>query len=339
MLGKMVKRGVLAMVLGVSVSLSTVVLAQEGEKPFSADEIQRFMADYPAMIQWNRKKQGDQAWQNHPWMIAGLRYNKEFVEQLAAKGWKSDRFFYIFNHLNQGLMIRKTQQQELESRKRMQEQMKRLQAESRARAASNQEEMAAAAQQRVASMTEQLDAEERRIRQNPYMNPMQRRQALDLLQQQRQFMKQSVNPGSSMQDWQEQMRQSQKQAILRNPYISAAQKYWMIRQMQANKVTATPSNKAAMMHGGEHHMGPGMDRESMFKQQKAWVARQKAAVANNPFIPPQQRELMKRNMDQYLQKMEEGMRADHSEAGSLPKVEMELVERYGDQLMKIFQQP
>jgi len=195
--------------------------------------------------------------------------------------------------------------------------------------------MEAAASERQSWMNRQLDAEERRIRQNPYMNPWQRQQALDLIRSQRdQVQKSAVQPftpedsAKKMQQWQAAAQQSQRDAIVRNPFIPGAQKYWMIRQMQAST-----------RQGSGATLDPKQTREQTIRQQKDWMAKHKAEMANNPFIPPEQRRIMSQQAQKLVQTMEEGMQKNPPQVGLLQEGEMELVEKYGDRLLQVFQQP
>ncbi|MBF0110379.1 MAG: hypothetical protein HQL76_14515 [Magnetococcales bacterium] len=328
MLGKMAKRGVFAILLGLSVSLSSGGYAQEAEKPFSDDEINRFMVDYGAMIQEARKRQGNQSMPYHPWTISGMRYDKGFVAQLTAKGWKPDRFFYIFNHVNQGLMIRKTDQERALAEKKMQDEMQKLAEQSRSRNEAARKEMAEAARQRQSWMAGQLDQEERRIRDNSNIPPFQKAQALGMLQQQRRQLAQSS--AATATPTREQIDQSRKKAIRDNPFIPPMQKQWLLQQFQGQQAKSDQTASAASPDARSQ-------RDQMLRQQKEWIARQQAMVANNPYIPPQQRSVMKRQLDQYVRNMELQMQQNPSNTGFLPEEEMKLVEKYGDRLLDMLQ--
>lgn len=342
-----IKRAFLALIVGLSVSWGSVVSAREVEKPFSDDEIRKFMTDYPQIVQTiaqaQNSLQNSQAPTNRPW-IPGVRHDKGFADQLKTKGWEANRFFYIFDQLNQGLMIRSVLKEQAAATQRMQESTKKFQEESRvhqeaaAQALSAaRKEMAEAENKRQTWMKEILDAQESRIRSNPTMNPFQKQQALNAIQQQRSSLRPVAVQATSPADSVKTMQRSQIQAIIDNPFMPPAQKYWLIRQMKAN--TAAMARKSVGAAAPPAPMDSNQAREQAIKQQKEWIAQQKASLANNPFIPPAQRQSMTQQMDQYVQNLEENMNQDFSSTGPLQKGEMDLVEKYGDALMKVLQQP
>lgn len=345
MLGMWIKRGLLAFLL--MLPLSSAAFAEGAEKPLSDGEIRKFITDYPDMIQWIKKNQIFQGQINIPWVMGGMRYNNDFVSQLEAKGWSGGRFFHILDHLNRGLMAREARQNQQRADARMKEDMQKLREENRVRDQAQDRELSAfrkkmadAAQKNRSAVVAQLDNQERAIRNNPYMNPFQRRQALDFVQQQRnQSLNQPVNFADSskaMQQWQEGVFQSQRQAILNNPAIPAGQKYWMIKQIKANKTNVSRGDGSSSSGGG-WAADPEQARKNALSQQKAWVIRQKAMIAGNPFIPPYQRQAMNQQLQGYVQAMEKNMHQGQP-SGQLNKGEMDLVEKYGDQLQKLFQQ-
>lgn len=354
MWGKIIKRAFLALTLGSSVFWVSTVSALDGAKPFSDDEIVKFMTDYPQIVQTiaqSQKDQNNQTPTNQPWMIPGMRHDKGFADQLTAKGWNADRFFYVFDQLNQGLMLRSAMKEQAAATQRMQESTKKFQEESRvhqeaaaqALTAANKE-MAEAEKKRQAWLKEVLDAQESRIRSNPFMNPFQKQQVLNGIQQQRLLAQAAtvqtappVDSAKMMQQWQEQAQQAQKQAILSNPFMPPAQKYWLIQQMKANAANIAQSNVGTT--SAPTPLDPSQAREQSINQRKEWIAQQKAMIASNPFIPPVQRQSMTQQMDQYIKNMEENMDRDVSSIGPLQKGEMALVEKYGDALMKVLQQP
>ncbi|HAT50071.1 MAG: hypothetical protein HQL07_10865 [Nitrospirae bacterium] len=334
------KRAFLALIVGLSVSWGSAASAREVEKPFSDDEIRKFMADYPQIVQTIA-----QAPANRPW-IPGVRHDKGFADQLKAKGWDSDRFFYIFDQLNQGLMIRSALKEQAAATQRMQESTKKFQEESRvhqeaaAQALSAaRKEMAEAENKRQAWMKEILDTQENRIRSNPMMHPFQKQQALDAIRQQRSSLRPVAVQATSPADSVKTMQRSQIQAIIDNPFMPPAQKYWLIRQMKANTAAMARNSVGATAAPAPAPMDSSQAREHAIKQQKEWIAQQKASLANNPFIPPAQRQSMTQQMDQYVKNMEENMNQDFSSTVPLQKGEMDLVEKYGDALMKVLQQP
>lgn len=332
------KRAFLALIVGLSVSWGSAASAREVEKPFSDDEIRKFMTDYPQIVQAIA-----QAPANRPW-IPGVRHDKGFADQLKAKGWDADRFFYIFDQLNQGLMIRSALKEQAVATQRMQESTKKFQEEARvhqeaaAQALSAaRKEMAEAENKRQAWMKEILDTQENRIRSNSMMHPFQKQQALDAIQQQRSLMRPVTVQTTSPADSVKMMQQSQIQGIMNNPFMPPAQKHWLVRQMKANAAAMARNSVGAT--AAPAPMDSSQAREHAIKQQKEWIAQQKASLANNPFIPPAQRQSMTQQMDQYVQDMEENMNQDFSSTGPLQKGEMDLVEKYGDALMKVLQQP
>lgn len=324
----MTKKGIVALVMGLLLTWGTTTTAQDGEKPFSDAEVNKFITDYPDMVQWSRKNQNMTNPTNQPWVVSGMRHNKGFVGQLSTKGWSAERFFYVLDHLQQGLQIKNARNDQIQAQQRMKESRQPFQnasGEMTQKAAASQKEMEAATKEQQSWAKKQLDDQERRIRQDPYMNPWQKQQSLDFLRQQRTQMQHSFAP-STAQNGQQQFWQAQKQAIMSNPYIPEGQKRWMLQHMQSNP--ATESQAAT---------DPNQARDAMIKQQKMWIAQQKAQLANNPFIPYEQRQAMERQLQQYVRNMEEGTHQSFRVPPLLPGGEMELVGKYSDKLQKIFQ--
>lgn len=98
--------GTVMFVLGVVLS----VVAQDvtEEKPFTKDELKRFLADWPAFVSWAENK-GEQ-YNNLETPGAGRRWSREMEEYLAGKGWQPERFFYVLSHVTYGMLVVQMQQ-------------------------------------------------------------------------------------------------------------------------------------------------------------------------------------------------------------------------------------
>ncbi|MBF0415058.1 MAG: hypothetical protein HQL79_04735 [Magnetococcales bacterium] len=322
------KKGIVTLMMGLMLSWGTTAAARDEEKPFSDTEVNKWITDYPELLQWSRKNQNISNPSNQPWIIAGMRHNKGFIDQLTAKGWTADRFFYTLDHLQQGLRIHNARKDQIQAQQRMKQSRQQFQnaaSEMAQRAAASQKEMEAATKEQQAWARKQLEDQERRIRQDPTMNPWQKQQSLEFLRQQRAWIQQSSAPATA-QNGQQQFQQAQRQSIINNPYIPEGQKRWILQQMQSNPGTQPQAV-----------MNPEQARDAMIKQQKMWIAQQKAQLANNPYIPYEQRQIMERQMQQYVRNMEEGARQSYRIPSILPGGEMELIGKYSDKLQKIFQ--
>ncbi|MBF0417442.1 MAG: hypothetical protein HQL86_04250, partial [Magnetococcales bacterium] len=116
------KKQLLAATLGVALLCGTASLraAQPQEqKPFTQAELDRFVADYPALLQGLGKQNPQLEVPRTPWMVSSMRGDPNFNAQLKEKNWDPDRFHYLLNHINTGLALVEAEKSQAEIQARL----------------------------------------------------------------------------------------------------------------------------------------------------------------------------------------------------------------------------
>ncbi|MEO5355311.1 MAG: hypothetical protein H7835_19155 [Magnetococcus sp. XQGC-1] len=98
-------------------------------KPFDEAEFNRFMTDYPTVSQWLTEKGRHRGGVNSPWMLSGMRYDRDFIRYLQEKGWDTERFFYLLDHVNLGLMTSRSEARQEASMARWDQQRSKMQSQ------------------------------------------------------------------------------------------------------------------------------------------------------------------------------------------------------------------
>lgn len=80
-----------------------------GQKPFTQDELNRFMKDWPPFTQWAESKGEEYDKIQAP--AEGMRWSREMTQYLGKRGWKPERFFYVVSHVASGLAAVEMRQQ------------------------------------------------------------------------------------------------------------------------------------------------------------------------------------------------------------------------------------
>ncbi len=78
--------------------------AQEGEEPFSAGELDRFMEDWPAFARWNEERGEEIAVDELSGMHAAATYTRDMERYLANRGWAPRRFFFVAGRVSKAVM-------------------------------------------------------------------------------------------------------------------------------------------------------------------------------------------------------------------------------------------
>lgn len=322
-------------VLAVTLSLSGIATAMgmPAPKPFTSAELSKFVVDYPALGQWLVQQGRHFGGTHNPLVISGMRYNPNFLAQLKEKGWQSDRFFYLLDHINMGLLVTRAEQDRAEAKARLKAQLKQMNANRDI----GRQRMAKAMQENQARMREQMAGQRRQIQNNAFLNPMQKRRILNQMDRNQAQMADMAKPdygqrmNQRMQAQQKAWMVAQKQRILRNPHIPLLQKQRMVAQMDQNMnqnmnppalppVDVNPENMA----------------DQMRKQQEAWMNSQIQSLRNNPYMQPAQRQMAINQMKMAQKRMQESMAQAAKAHKLIPDQETELVKANREKLLDLF---
>ena len=305
-------------------------------KPFDAAEFNRFTVDYPTLSQWLVEKSMYQGIEGNPWIMSGMRYNDAFIKQLRDKGWDAERFFYLLDHINMGLL---TSQAELkrdaakvvldQRRKEMQDRM-----------AAGRDKFKEQMQQQVRSSAEtaqkQWAAQRERVANNPYIAPQQKQNILAQMDRSQQLSEMTY-AAPSQKEWQAQMdkqRQAwmaeQKRQIMSNPNIPPQQKQAILVQMQRSMApaVAVPQQQA--------NLSPSAMRVKRQAQQEKRIQAQMQEVRDNPSIHPMQKQNILANLQRSLDQMNRSAHRTRGAGSIMPSQENDLIKNNRLKLMKLF---
>lgn len=308
------KKHLVAAALGALLASGTLQAAPPLEQtPFTQSELDRFVADYPGFTQWLGKHHTLSGEARHtPWMMSGMRFDPAFPALLKEKGWNPERFFYVLNHVNTGLMLATTEKNQAEAQARLAKEQK----EQEARAAQEQQKMRQEISAANEKMREQLKAQKEQIRTNPYIPPHEKQRILDQMDRGASGMLQgdAQSAGSSAQAQQANWMASQEQAIRANPYLNPWQRQQALAQLQQAR---------ASMQRAPTAVQPPKDVEAaqaeMRNMQNKWFENQKQVLMNAPTLPPAQK---KAQLEQ-LQNAEKQFLASRNQPGPTPLIPKE----------------
>lgn len=315
-------------------------------KPFDEAEFNRFMTDYPAFAQWLAKKSLYQDSKGNPWIMSGMRYNRTFLKQLQGKGWDAERFFYLLDHINMGLLTSQAEAKRDASRAILDKQRKKMQARMTARQTKFQKQM----QEQIRSSSEtaqrQWAAQRKRIENNPYMPPRQKQWVLKQLDRSQPSSEKDFTVPSS-EAWQAQMRaqqqasmEEQKRRIMNNPTIPPYQKRTILAQMQRSMAFAKTAQQRQQRQQKQQQqrasLTPAEMRAKSQARQAQWIETQMQEVRDNPAIHPIQKQQILGNLQQSLSQTKKSA-AWNQDAGTLiPSQENNLIKNNRLKLMELF---
>ena len=318
-------------------SLSGVTQAGDSptQKPFDETEFSRFMTDYPTLSQWLANKTPNQGAESNPWIMSGVRYDKTFVEKLQTMNWDADRFFYLLDHINIGMLTSQAAEKRGTSEPVLGQQQDKMQAHMTAR----QQKLAEQMQEQIRSSAEtaqqQWAAQRERIATNPYMPPMQKQRVLAQMDQSRPR-KSEFAPPPSFEVRQAQMRErqqkwidEQKQQIMNNPSIPPQQKKNIIAQMDRS-MGAPPAPQPPTTLTTEEM------RAQRYAQHKQQIEANMQQVQNNPSIHPMQKKQMLESLQATLTQMEATTQQAQTQTGLIPTQEEEIIKNNRQKLMALF---
>lgn len=309
-------------------TFSGMASAQSGQapKPFSETEFNQFLDDYSSLSQWLTKKgrfHGDTL--RNPWIMTGMRYDKDFNGQLKAKGWESERFFYLLDHINVGLLTSRAEADQAAAKSRWAKQAAQMKAQLDAQKkklaeqsdatqkrlddqmAKFQKSMDAQNKAWAERRKQQLAAEKARIQNNPNIPPMQKQQILAQMDRSQKLANQKPQTQEEIQaKWSAQQRarmEQQKKIILNNPNIPPQQKQQIIAQIERSMAPVKKYEPPK-----QTPLDPKTSLEDMHAhkmvQHKEWLKMQMQKVQNNPNIHPMQKRQMLHNWQQALERMD-----------------------------------
>ncbi|WP_130471633.1 hypothetical protein [Candidatus Magnetaquicoccus inordinatus] len=308
-------------------------------KPFDETEFSRFLTDYPTISKWVGEKGMRYGSNNSPWALSGLRYDKELQKHLQSSGWNAERFFYLLDHINLGLMTTQAEAQQESMRARMNQQQEKAQA---ANSEEQKKAMAQMQEQQRSSLETaraQWSAQRERVANDPYIPHPQKQQILAQMDRS-QPSAQMFNPEQQ----QEQMRQQQqnwlnqqKQQISNNPYIPPGQKQEMLAQLERSREAANPGKAVA----APTRLDPVEQQNKMQAQHKQWLEERMKEIRDNPMMPAVQKQQM---LDQLQLSLKNAEKAGQSakeqmgkmQSGPLPAQESQLIKSNRQKLTTMF---
>ena len=329
-----------SIIAGIFVALSlifsgplTAQAATGTQKPFDAAELEKFITDYGPMTQWQAKDGASVGDLKHPWVMAGMQYNVEFGESLKEKGWDVERFFYMLNHVRQGMLQERNRLWQEHAEARLNNHMAKMAAKSQSQRAAYEKKRQEQAKQAQDWLNDQLAAQKKRVIDNPYMHPMQKQTIMEFLNRSSveasrvtnnnfDFAEAKARAEAQRKEWEASYRRS----IQNNPMIPVEQKKLILEGMdKANQ----PMEKAepAPMPSQEEMMA------RMKEQRQQWIAKQVAQVQNNPNLSEERKQKMIKRFNSFTQ-LVSGV-AKNQQVGSLPEEESELIGKNLSRLVKL----
>lgn len=284
-------------VLLVALFLTLTGYAQATEStdptPFTQTELDKFLKDYPSLTQWLGQQNSTARNINNPWIMASMRYNQEFTTILKEKNWQPDRFFYLLNHINTGLLMNASENMQAET----QERLAKEQQENQTKTAKQQKKI----NQEITAANQRQQAQ---IRNNPNIPPVEKQRILNQMNRTT-AQTMASTPQEATQNnlnQQQQWLNNQEQAIRTNPNMHPMQRQQALAQIQQTRQFQQKATQEPVYPTQE-----AMQAEIQ-KQYKKWFATQKQALENNRSIPPAQKsqmvEQLTKSETQFNQSME-----------------------------------
>ncbi|MBF0454662.1 MAG: hypothetical protein HQL72_07560 [Magnetococcales bacterium] len=295
-------------------------------KPFDGAELEKFIADYPGLTQWSAPKgQVTGNLKNH-WVMAGMQYNPAFAKGLKEKGWESDRFFYLLNHVRQGVMAEEQRQRQEESEAAIDRQMAEMAAKLSAQHQAFEKERQEQAQRAEAWIKDQLEAQKKQVRENRFMHPLQKKNILDFLEKSSAQANQVEVTPFDFEQARAEARERQKawearyrQSIQDNPHIPAEQKK---RIMEGLDLANQPVKPQAAVEPVKMPTQEEM-MVRMQEQRKGWVARNIEQIEKNSGYSDEQKRAIINRLNHFSAQM--GKEPSKNSYSALPEEEMALI--------------
>jgi hypothetical protein len=276
-----------------------------GQQSFDGAELKKFIKDYSVMTQWKAKDGHYTGDLKNAWVMAGMQYDDEFAAALKEKGWGSDRFFYLLNHVRQGVMQERHRQRQQKIEEKINLRMADMAAKMSAQQAAFEKQVQDQAERAEAWIRDQLEAQKKQVRSNPYMHPLQKRRILDFLNRSSSeakwvtapkfdFDRAQAKAEAQRKAWEASFRRS----IQNNPNIPAEQKRVILEGM--DKVNQPVAAAPAKMPSQEEMAARIQERRS------AWIAQQIEQIKANPAYSDEQEEKIIRRLQRFSNMMTEG---------------------------------
>ncbi|MBF0358010.1 MAG: hypothetical protein HQL70_05335 [Magnetococcales bacterium] len=307
--------------------------SQVEQKPFDSGELEKFIVDYSVMTKWQPTDNYYHGNLKDPWVMAGMQFNEEFAASLQEKGWSAPRFFYMLNHVRQGIVEEQDRQRQQEIETRMNNQMAAMAAKMSAQRDAFEKQRQEQNKRAKAWLADQLAAQKKQVRENVYMHPMQKKSILDFLDRSLSEVKFVDSPQLSAEEAQAKADAQRKawaasyrQSIQNNPYIDHKQKQLILEGLdQANKpmVITQPVEMPTQ-------------KEMMAKiqeQRAAWIVKQIEQVTNNSGYSDEQRDRIIKRLQEFATQMSEPPSTKPS--GTIPDVEKALVKENMGRLVEL----
>ncbi|MBF0401941.1 MAG: hypothetical protein HQL90_14390 [Magnetococcales bacterium] len=320
-------------------------------KPFDAAEFNRFVVDYPSASQWLTEK-GQRYGGNTPWAMSGMRYDQSFIKFLQGKGWDADRFFYLLDHINMGLMTSQSEARQDAIKAQLEQQRTKMQA----RMAESQQKWQAQMQEQTRSSLETAQAQwktqRERVIRDPNLSPAQKQNMLAQLDRVEPGTE-AVNPEAQqarMRKQQQDWLVNQKKQVMSNPNIPPQQKQEIVANLDRSMsmLNAPQPQPQSQPQGGANVNGSPnaapADRQAqmaerhaqMQAQQKQWIEARMKELRDNPTVPPPQKQRMLEQMQQNLTNLQQASAQPKEAAGPIPGQESALIKQNRQKLTEIF---
>ncbi|MBF0180388.1 MAG: hypothetical protein HQM03_10240 [Magnetococcales bacterium] len=256
------------------------------QTPFTKTEMEKFITDYPNFIQWLSKRNSRFESLHSPWLMAGMRYDKEFTARLAENKWDPDRFFYLLNHINTGLLLTASEKMEAEAKARMEQDRKEMQTQSD----QQQQEMRQRTKDDNQEMQKQMAAHQAQIRANPYIPPQEKQRILAQMNQAN-LPASGAETAGQITEEQNRWFAAQEREIRANPFMHPMQRQQALQQIRQARQFQQQHTAAGQPDGPRFRSQEDMQKE-MRNQHQEWFRNQKQSLQANQFIPPAQKQEM-----------------------------------------------
>ncbi|MEO5331769.1 MAG: hypothetical protein H7839_07070 [Magnetococcus sp. YQC-5] len=313
-------------VLVLSFGSSVGAMEPTEQPPFNKTEMDKFLTDYPEFTEWLTKQNAHVDTKRNPWIMAGMRFDKAFTARLKEKQWDPDRFFYLLNHINTGLLLTASEKLQSEAQARMAQEQQANNAQMQKNQQQMQQEMADANQR----ARDQLAARQEQIRLNPNIPPFEKQRMLAQMNRNASTFT-APNPQEAAQQRQSQQANwfnTQEQYIRSNPNMHPMQRQQALAQLQQARLSQQQAAKPAPFPSQEEM------RNETITQYNKWFDNQKRAVETNPRIPPAQKKQMLEQLQTSAKQFKESMEPKPAPS-IIPPEEKALVEANQKRLMEL----
>ncbi|MEO5340825.1 MAG: hypothetical protein H7837_09995 [Magnetococcus sp. MYC-9] len=323
--------------LALLLSLATLgdASAHLNRKPFDEAEFNRFMSDYPAASQWLSEKGRRYGGVNSPWVLSGMRYDRDFVKYLQEKGWEVERFFYLLDHINMGLLTSQAEARHDAVRARLNQQKEKMQTQMAEGQQQWQEQMREQTRSSAETARAQWSAQRERLANDPNIPPPQKQR---MLAQMDRAQPPAGDPSAQVGQQQARMRQQQqawleeqKRQLMNNPTIPPQQKQEMMARMERSMATPQPPRPQQTAAPD-----PVEQQERVQARQKQWIEERMQEIRNNGMIPPAQKQQMLDQMQNSLNSLQTAAQRRQEGNELIPSQETTLIKNNRQKLTEMF---